>query len=97
MTVHKFDTTGDAYDSCQIGIHLDNGKPVNDGDVMIIEEEGVVGVAWTWPIAATKAHGQLHVLDRGVVISEVEWITPDVIEGYEKACKVAAFMGFELL
>src|SRR5690606_2934785 len=30
------------------------------GDTLVIRSEGVVGLAWTWPVAVTEAHGALH-------------------------------------
>lgn len=42
-----------AYDATQIG-----EAPL--GTVLLIPSEGVVGLAWTWPIAITAACGELH-------------------------------------
>jgi hypothetical protein len=54
MAIHIFDTTGEAYDACQCD------ESVNKGDILFIPSEGVVGLADTWPIAITKAYGDLH-------------------------------------
>jgi hypothetical protein len=59
VKVHKFDNTGDAYDACQCD------DDINTGDVLVIEPEGVVGIAWVWPFALTAAHGALHTLNDG--------------------------------
>ena len=61
MTKHYFNSTGDAYDSCQMGAHVDTGKPVLKGDILIIKSERVIGVAYTWPVAVTREHGELHI------------------------------------
>lgn len=76
--VHHFPGTVDAYDACQ------SRMDIHDGDVLVIEDEGVVGIAWTWPFALTEAHGELHILNadprtyedgrfaRGVPVAERE-------------------------
>ncbi|WP_019548591.1 hypothetical protein [Streptomyces sulphureus] len=55
--VHRFDSTGDAYGETQW-----NGE-IRDGDVLVIESEGVVGILRrAWPAALTEQHGELHTL-----------------------------------
>ena len=51
---HAFATTGNAYDATQCD------EAIATGDTLVILAEGVVGLAWTWPIAVTAAHGALH-------------------------------------
>jgi len=48
-----FATTAQAFDACQAG-------SLEDGDIIVVEAEEVIGVAWTWPIAATAEAGGLH-------------------------------------
>lgn len=60
-TTHYFSSTADAYDSCQMGEHVDTDEPVQKGDILIIESERVIGVAHTWPVAVTREHGELHI------------------------------------
>jgi hypothetical protein len=60
--VHYFESTGEAYDACQCDENIKNG------DVLVIESEGVVGVADTWPFAITEAHGALHSFTKGTTI-----------------------------
>ena len=55
-TIHKFETTGEAYDATQCD------PKVQKGDFLFIPSEGVIGIAETWPFALTKAHGALHVV-----------------------------------
>ena len=50
--VHTFDSTGDAYDASQIDL--------DKGSIMVVESEGVVGLAWTWPVAVTAEAGELR-------------------------------------
>ncbi|MDE2563021.1 MAG: hypothetical protein KGL48_12320 [Sphingomonadales bacterium] len=52
--LHAFETSGNAYDACQCD------EAIAKGDTLIVLPEGVIGVAWTWPIAVTAAHGALH-------------------------------------
>lgn len=52
--IHGFATTGNAYDACQCD------EAIAKGDTLIVLPEGVVGIAWTWPIAVTATHGALH-------------------------------------
>ncbi len=55
IRTHHFADTTEAYDQTQ----TDDG--IGDGDVLIIEPEGVIGVLdRAWPVAVTVAHGELH-------------------------------------
>jgi hypothetical protein len=56
--VWTFYSTGDAYDACQCN------EEICEGDVLVIEEEKVVGIAGTWPCALTARHGELHLTTR---------------------------------
>jgi hypothetical protein len=54
--VWVFDSTGGAYDATQVE------DDIHHGDILLIPSEGVAG--WlneAWPVAATEAHGELHV------------------------------------
>ncbi|MFJ2882435.1 hypothetical protein [Streptomyces sp. NPDC087272] len=54
--VHRYATTREAYDAAQ-------QDGVRDGDVLVVEPEGVVGfVTGSWPVAITAEHGDLHLL-----------------------------------
>jgi len=53
-TIHRFGSTAEAYDACQCD------PDIKTGDVLIIAPEGVVGIAGTWPVAVTQAHGEFH-------------------------------------
>jgi hypothetical protein len=64
-TTHYFDSTGDAYDACMIGEHPETGDAVENGDILIIESERVIGLCDTWPVAVTVEHGELHQLKAG--------------------------------
>jgi len=50
----SFQSTGAAYDACQCD------DTIKNGDVLHCEREGVVGLAWTWPVAVTVEYGALH-------------------------------------
>lgn len=51
---HVLATTGNAYDACQVD------EAVAKGHALIILDEGVVGLAWAWPVAVTAEAGHLH-------------------------------------
>lgn len=53
MKTHEFDNTESTYSACQIG-------EAKTGDLLIIESEEIVGVAYCWPIAATLRTGELY-------------------------------------
>lgn len=89
MTVHEFETTSDAYGACQCD------ENIHDGDLLVIKEEQVVGVADTWPIAVTKVSGELHNIIPGHVDSFL--ITnPKFVEPINAARAKAIELGFEL-
>lgn len=52
--VHVFETSGNAYD----GVQTDDR--IATGDLLLVMDEGVVGVAMTWPFAVTAEAGHLH-------------------------------------
>ena len=54
MHVHYFESTGRAYDATQCD------ETIRTGDILVIESEGVVGIADTWPFAITAETGKLH-------------------------------------
>lgn len=55
--IHHYETTVAAYAATQ------SDDQVREGDVLIIESEGVVGLASTWPVAVTELSGELHHLE----------------------------------
>lgn len=50
----SFYSTGEAYDACQCDARI------KSGDMLVIERERVVGMAWAWPVAITAQAGKLH-------------------------------------
>lgn len=52
--VWTFYSTGEAYAACQWR------EDIRDGDVLVVEQEKVVGIAETWPFALTARYGDLH-------------------------------------
>lgn len=69
-----FDSTGDAYDATQCDDTIQNG------DALVIQSEGVVGLAWTWPVAVTVQAGDLHAVEGSAadVVANAGW-TPEQI------------------
>lgn len=55
--IHVFETTGNAYD----GVQTD--ERIATGDLLLVLDEGVVGIAMTWPFAVTAQTGRLHQVD----------------------------------
>ena len=55
--VHYFDTSEAAHDAC-----LDDGPCIEEGDVLAILSEGVIGLASTDPIAVTLDPGALRIV-----------------------------------
>ena len=84
--VHHFFCTADAYDATQ------TRNDVADGDTLVCDE-GVVGVAHTWPFAVTVAFGELHrVADLAALCAETG-ITRDQIQ---KAVRYATALGLPI-
>ncbi|MDQ0949317.1 hypothetical protein QFZ24_003240 [Streptomyces phaeochromogenes] len=87
ILTHRFEDTEEAYNATQCR------DDIHDGDVLVIEREGVVGfLRSAWPAALTVAHGELHTvtgdprtLDDGRYVASVE-----------AAEKIAAEHGFPL-
>jgi hypothetical protein len=87
VMVHRFDSTEEAYNATQCR------DDIRDGDVLVVEREGVVGfLRCAWPAAITAEHGELHTvegdprtLDDGRYVASIE-----------AAEKIAAEQGFAL-
>ncbi|WP_312937556.1 hypothetical protein [Stutzerimonas nitrititolerans] len=81
-----FESSGDAYDATQCDVSIENGDP------LVIQDEGVVGLAWTWPVAVTVKAGELHsvVGDATGVVADAGW-TPEQIH---IAVEIADGFGF---
>lgn len=66
IRIHTFRTSEEAYNKSQTGYYeYPEGEPayieVKDGDVILIPEQGIVGLMNdAWPVAFTQNHGQLH-------------------------------------
>lgn len=86
MKVHKFDSTGDAYDACQCD------EEIKKGDLLVIESEKVIGIADTWPVAVTTESGELHSVEPGYALEEV---LPDELKAsVAEACKLMRVKGW---
>ena len=82
--IHRFDSTGEAYDACQCD------ERIKTGDVLIIESERVVGIADTWPVAVTVEYGNLHITCEGVTVEEYGYNRQDRGEEWPAGCVEAA-------
>lgn len=83
MQVHQFESTTDAYDAVNMGYWRfdDVDLPVNDGDVLVVASEGIIGFAYkAWPVAIVYPGwmsgnrvetGAFHVLGDDVDIKRV--------------------------
>ncbi len=67
-TVHYFKSSREAYDACNYS------ERVEDGDILVIEAEQVIGLAWAWPVAVTQKVGAFHTVEGG---------DPAAIEGHK--------------
>ncbi len=64
---HFFASTEEAYSRTQ------TDPEINDGDILVIKNEKVVGVlVQAWPVAVTLAHGEFHTLADHVTWGEFE-------------------------
>jgi hypothetical protein len=90
--LHAFDSTGNAYDACQ------TDERITTGDTLIILNEGVIGIAYTWPIAVTAARGALHALDTptDATLEEIAGTFSLAASDLAFAAKLAATLGLEL-
>lgn len=101
FTVHEFDNSGSAYDACQCDTRI------STGDILIIRDEGVVGVADAWPVSVTKNMGKLHGIVQhdgtSMIVSAKSWSEASygcaedktrLFCGFILARKVATDLGF---
>lgn len=98
--IHVFDDSRQAYDSTQTGEWRDGntGQPVEvkDGDILVIPDEGVVGLCSTWPVAITKNPGKLHQMKAEYSTPEdIAEVTNLSIESVMAAFKKAEELGLE--
>ncbi|MCT9003512.1 hypothetical protein [Streptomyces rhizosphaerihabitans] len=86
--VHRFDgTTAEAYDATQCC------DDIRDGDVLVVEAEGVVGfLDAAWPVAVTEAHGEFH----GLKTPAHEYKDGSCAASIDSAERIAAELGFPL-
>ena len=91
LTHAYFNTTGQAYDACQCR------EEIKTGDTLLVKEEGVVGVAWAWPIAISAAHGAFHRIETpseggGTIdqfVADLGAANDPKAEHFYQACRVA--------
>jgi hypothetical protein len=88
--VHQFFNSRDAYDACQCD------ETVKNGDTLIIESEGVVGVADTWPIAVTVASGGLHTKSVNTTWEELAKVSGLSMASIAMAVGEARALGYEV-
>lgn len=79
--LHHFNTTAQAYDACQCSID-------ENGEILVIDNEPVVGVSSAWPVAVTVHHGALHTL-----AATADWRTMN-LTGIEGAVREARRRGY---
>jgi len=91
--IHAFASTGNAYDAVQ------TDETITAGDTLLVLDEGVVGVAMTWPFAITAEAGKLHALCEpggGETLADIEKAL-DVPDGsIARACRLARTLGFAI-
>ena len=91
--IHAFASTGNAYDAVQ------TDETIAAGDTLLILDEGVVGVAMTWPFAITAEPGKLHAVREpggGETLGHIERAL-DVPDGsIARACRLARTLGIAI-
>lgn len=86
-TMHKFDSSVEAYDSVQCD------EAISTGDLIWIPNEGIVGVAYTWPFSVTKVRNALHHIGNN---KDGQEIIREFASSVAQACKFAQEQGYEL-
>lgn len=66
----EFEDTADAYGAVQCD------DDINNGDTLLVESEGVVGIANTWPVAVTTEFGEFHTIGNVAEFLACSNITP---------------------
>lgn len=91
--IHAFGSTGNAYDAVQ------TDENIATGDTLLVLDEGVAGVAMTWPFAITAEPGKLHAVcepGAGETLGHIEKAL-DVPDGsIARACRLARTLGFAI-
>ena len=91
MAYEDFSSTGWAYDDCQVRDDLPTGT------IFTVEAEQVVGIAWAWPVAVTKAYGDLHYAESDPRTWEDKAYGADpVIAAVDEALELARSKGWEV-
>ena len=103
--VHEHEDSREAYGACQ------TDDDHEDGDVLVIESEQVVGIVGTWPCAITVKRGKLeqakqnwrtddlminNVYDFGRDARRAEMHEQNIREGYRLAKQIARERGWPL-
>lgn len=85
---HTFTSTCTAYDATQCD------ERVLTGHALLVPSEGVVGLAWTWPVAVTTVSGELHQMGENPaqVIADAGWSTAQI----KHAVDLAVEQGFAI-
>lgn len=81
----EFEDTADAYGAVQCD------DDINNGDTLLVESEGVVGIANTWPVAVTTEFGEFHTIGNVAEFLACSNITPAMVAA---AVAVADQKGF---
>lgn len=98
--VHTFPDSSTAYDATQTGQWYDDATDssveVKNGDILVISDEGVVGICTTWPVAVTKNTGELHGMKPEFSTPEdIAEVTKLPLEKVQAAFRKAQELGFE--
>lgn len=90
ILTHHFLSTEDAYAAAQ----TDEG--INDGDVLVIESEKVVGLVGDFPIAVTDWTGELHDLAAGDTLQTLGFNRESIAKAKAEAEHIGAALIQEL-
>ena len=87
---HYFTSSGRANNECQCN------EAIKTGDILMISDEKVIGLADAWPVAVTKAHGDLHDLAEGSTWDDIREYDAKVVNGLAVATMMAELLEWEL-
>lgn len=91
--IHAFASTGNAYDAVQ------TDESIANGDTLLILDEGIVGVAMTWPFAITVEPGKLHAVSApgaGETLADIEQALGVPDGSIARACQLASATGLAI-
>ena len=90
--IHSFSSTGNAYDATQCD------ESIRSGDTLLILDERVVAIAYTWPFAVTRQSGNLHSVQPRPddTLAQMADGFSIAVDDILDACQLATALGFDI-